>query len=343
VRALALLFPLSVLVWVPDAWSAEYYIEGPAVEDRAEAVTMSRLASQAGHKARVERRQVDGGWTFSVRIDGFSDRSEAVSVAESLGTTLDQKMQVRDGEEAQEAPTVVSAPRTAAPAPVDSESLIQRAVEAHQETSAALSAASEVLFEFQRRLPDGEVIDHRWVKRGEDRYLNLDVVAGDAVSSRTRVVGDLAFLKVGDADEKSSERIHSLEAIAAFEPTEILPFVLVFPVKVAERRELQLLQLDGDSELEGDATVTLKYEGDRATGPIAVELDAKSYLIRRVIFEGGKLVHQFDGYPSEKKESALPTRVRTWRDGRLADDVEIRTLDLEPSLKDAWFETPGSR
>jgi hypothetical protein len=335
-----LLLPLSVLVWAPSAWSAEYYIEGPPVEDRAEAVTMSRLASQAGHKARVERRQVDGGWTFTVRIDGFEDRAEAASTAEALGATLEREMHVRGGGESTTTQTTVSAPRVSAPAAPDPSALIERAVQAHRGMSAALSESAEVVFEFQRRLPSGEVIEHQWVKRGEDRYLDLVVVEGDAVSSRTRVVGEQAFLKVGTAEEKASGRIHSLEAIAAFEPTEILPFVLVFPTMASERRELQLLQVDGESELEGDPTVVLKYAGDRATGPIAVELDAKSFHIRRVMFEGGKLVHQFDGYRSDKKDRVLPARVRTWRDGRLADDVEIRTLDLEPSLEDAWFETP---
>jgi len=336
------LWTLGALCWAPQAWSADFYIEGPAVEERAEAVAMSRAASQAGHRARVERHQVEDGWQFTVRIDGFSDRASAASAAESLEAQLDQKMSVRQGGELESAEAVVSAPRAPAPETLDATVLLGRAVRAHQGTITEVDGAAAILFEFQRRLPDGEIIDHRWVRRGEDRYVALDVVAGEAVSSRTRVVGDKAWLKVGDDAEKPSERIHALEAVSAFEPTEIIPFILVFPSIASERRELQLLQFDGQSELEGTATWMLRYDGDQATGPIALELDAESHRVRRVIFEGGKLAHQFDDYRAGKGGIVVPGRIRTWRDGRLADDVEIRTLDLDPTFDDAWFKRPGS-
>jgi len=333
---------LSLLGWSSAAWSADYYLEGPSVEDRSEAVKLSRAASQEGHKARVERHAVQSGWVFTVRIDGFSDREAAAEVASALGGQLDISLSVRQAGEAESADTVVSAPRVVAAQP-DAATLVQRSVRAHQETSASVGEASTVVFEFQRRLPDGEVIDHRWVRRGEDRFVQLDVISGEATSSRTRVIGDQAWLKVGEASEKSSSRLHALEAIAAFEPTEIIPFVLAFPAIAAERREIQLLQFDGKSELEGSETLMLRYDGDRATGPIAIELDPTSYRVRRVIFEGGKLVHQFDDYGPGTKDLVLPGRVRTWRDGRLADDVEIRTLDLDPALEDSWFGPPESR
>ncbi len=323
------------------AWSADFYVEGPALVDRADAVAMSRAASQDGHKARVERHQVDEDWQFTVRIDGFTDRDSAVKAATSLGDHLGVEMSVREGGEGESA-GAVSAPRGEGVAPQDAASLIARAVGAHRATSEKVGEAGSLLFEYQRRLPDGEIIDHRWASRGDDRYVSLVVVAGDAVSSETRAVGEVGWLTVGEGQGTKSDRIHALEAIAHFEPAEIIPFILAFPSIAETRREIQLLEFDGESDLEGSATLMLRYDGDRATGPIALELDAKSYQVRRVIFEGGKLVHQFDDYKPLTKGLVVPARIRTWRDGQLADEVELRTLDPDPKLSDAWFSVPGS-
>jgi len=325
------------------AWSADFYVEGPALEDRADAVTMSRAASQAGHKARVERHHVEDGWRFTVRVDGFSDRESAATAAGALTDSLGKEMAVRQGGEDETAATVVSAPRTAEPVPMDAASLIAKSVRAHMSTSEKVGDASSMLFEFQRRLPDGEIIDHRWARRNDDRYISLVVVAGDAVSSETRAVGDVGWLTVDGSKGTKSDRVHALEAIEHFEPTEIVPFILTFPSIAADRREIQLLQFDGKADLEGTDTLMLRYEGDRATGPIALELDAETFRVRRVIFEGGKLVHQFDDYRPLTKDLVVPVRIRTWRDGLLADEVELRTLDTDPKLDEAWFEVPGSR
>ena len=325
-----------------DAFGADYYLEGEAVADRGDAVALSRSVSQAGHKSRVERHQLEDGWRFTVRVDGFTDRASADAAAKSIADALGQELAVRQGGEGESAGAVVSAPRGEAPGPLDAGALIARAVKAHKPTSDAVTGATSMLFEFQRRLPDGEIIDHRWASRDDDRYLSLEVIAGDAVSSETRAVGEVGWL-TGPGEGTRSDRTHALEAIAHFEPTEIVPFILAFPAIAADRREIQMLVFDGASDLEGTDTLMLRYEGDRATGPIALELDAKTYRVRRVIFEGGKLVHQFDDYRPLTKDLVMPGRVRTWRDGQLADDVELRTLDTDPRLDDAWFEVPGPR
>lgn len=350
---------LSALVlWTLTAGATELYFEGPIHEDRAAAVSSSRTARDAGHKTRVIRRYRDGaGWEYLVRVSGFSDKKSALAVApelvEALGGDLALYLLTDPEAEPERVRFVagdVSESDDEADVPTrdvkaDREPLaLQPTIDAHGGAAAGAARIREsetVLFRFQRTLPDGAVIAHTWARSGDDLFAKIEKVAGEVTPSRSKVIGDQAWLAVDGGSFESKDLERTRETLDDFGPERVIPFVLSFAELANDRKELQILREEGTGKL-GDHTVRiLESEGDQASGPLVVQVDARSHLVRKVDFNEGAMVVEFDGWNAHADAPLkVPKTIRTWKDGALVDTVEILEIDLAPEFPKGWFDAP---
>ncbi len=338
-RTLSLIVALACSA---PAWAGEYYLEGPAQSSRAAATQMSD-ATTGDRRGRVVRRFTDGsGWTYVLRIEGFDDDSAARIAAQELADDIGSPVQVYAIEGDASRRLVSITPSIVEPDESNDIDWLARAIDAHGLKAGTLEAMHQgpTLLRYQRTLPDGSVIDHTWATRGGAVYVDIQVVKGSAKASRILVSGDLAWLSVAGGEWTDQNVEKTRMTLAALGPGAVVPFVLALGSSTDERRELEGLEAVGTGEVAGEATRVLRFDGDRTSGPITVELGASDDLIRRVEFAEGVVEHRYSD-PQVLSGLRLPTRVETRRGGDDAvDTVTITELSGEPELPDAWFDTP---
>jgi hypothetical protein len=339
-------------MWLATAGAAEIYIEGPAQADRAEVVTQSRSAKAQGYVARVVRRHDEAaGWTYLVRVEGFTDKGPALTAAVELAPMIGGNAWMfevqQDGEAVKIQAEEVAQEKVEAGVAVGSlteeYAELQRVVEAHGGVGggmAALSQARTLRFEFRRTLSDGSVIDHIVGLRGGDQYVEVIPVEGEVAHSRTVVLAAGAWLGSGEEALAAQDRDKTVETLADLTPDRVIPFVLGFGPLSASRDEFRDLELDGESELDGTPLLMLKYSGDRASSPLQLEVEKESALVRRVTFDDGAVVHEFDDWGELNNGIRVPGKVRTRRDGVLVDTIEVKLFELNKPLPEEWFEAP---
>lgn len=348
-----------LLAWMSsDALANDFYLESAPQGTRAEAVAHSREAADAGYKGRVVRRYRQGtGWQYLVRITGFPSEDQAYEVAEVLAARLGHPVAVLDegGAVARE----VLPPRGREVVPpsgerqsekadrrvekpvdlTDAYAILARAATAHggrAGSSEAILSSPAVIFRFKRTLPDGFQAEHTWATKGDARFLEVRVTHGEGRSSQTSITGEGAWLAVDQGDFETTDRDRALETVARFEPQEVIPFVLVLAEALGSRPELEQLEVQGTETQENRELVVLTYEGDQNAGPFVVKVEKGSWRIAEVSFDGGNLITRFEGW-SRQGEIVVPTRVRTWQKGRLADVVEVTELTLDARPPKEWF------
>lgn len=337
----------ALLIGVAIAGDESFYVEGPYVETRADASAMAHAAGDLGHRAKVVRRFAQGeGWRFILRLEGFEDQAAAEAAATEVARAIGRGLVVYavDSGDARRVQEIVAGPSDVAPAPQvegdqDAAALVQRAVAAHGGETHPVRTAERVLFRFRRRLPDGMVVLHTVARRGQDVYVEVDVEEGAGADSRTWLLTDSAYLSVASAAAEPKDAVWAREQLARFLPESVLALPLGFGVATRERPEMQLLYADGVAVVDGAACHRLRYDGDRVTGPLALYLDTTTLLIRGVASAAGT-EQVFGDYRDVAPGAVAPFRMRVFRGDQAVDDVEVLDLDLDPDLRDTWFQAP---
>jgi hypothetical protein len=359
-------------LWAMPAYGADYFLETGAVASRDGASEVQRVASDKGYSARVVRRYNPGvGWEYVVRVEGFASADVAVKAAGELGNSTGQALSMfySDGDEVQAMalppgatprdakptkpgkPTKGNIKETLSVAPTLSTAevtaTLERAKTAMGGPKAGIAkydTAENVLFSYRRLVPDGPVVKHSWARRGDDRYLDVQVERGDGTSSRTVILSGKAWLSIRGGAPESQEAARAREVLERFAPDMVLAFPLGFAQAAAERSEFRQLSAAGTQDVGGAPCVLLRYAGDRSSRPVILYVDEKTALVRRVVFgsEAGDLVHEFSDYRTVDGV-VLPHRLKSWRSDQLVDEIEILDFDLDPKLSDAWFVTPDVR
>lgn len=353
-HVLASLVLLATLALAAPSRGA-FYLEGPAVGSRSEAVVVVREATSRGWNARVVKRYDHGdGWEFVARVEGFEDQEGASAAARELAdaTGVGVAVYASEGDEVRVIENVAGTPANAVgeAAAVSPDALtvaqwMERAARAHGGVDggqAVIEAADEVLFRFRRRVPGGPVVDHTWARRGADLYVQVDVVEGEAVPSRTWLLGDRAWLVAGDAPPAPQDPTRARAALDRFSPEQTLGFPLRFARAVASRPELQLLHRDGTVRIEGERFEHLRYDGERGAGAVALAIDPKRFLVRQVELgtDVEPVVHRFADYRDLGSGLVVPWQVRTWHGEELADEIEVLQLEVDPLFPEEWFTAP---
>jgi len=343
------------------AFGADFFLESPERAIASEAAELEKAAVAGGHAARVVRRFVDGaGWRYVVRVGGFTDQAAAQAAAKDLAVRLDGMVGVfethgpaaaRVASVAPPAPAAESAaaPATAVAGPVvaelpdnrpDADDVLEAVVAAHGLAANTLSAllTGPTVVAYRRTLP-GQVVDHTWSTADSMVRLEIEGVEGDVVPSKTLLVGDAAWLSVrGGAWQPQAlptARAH-LDALA---PQAVLPLVFSLRVAVQTRREFERMRVDREDQLDGEPVTVLRFEGDRATGPLTLYVGTEDRLVRRADFGDGQVVHDFGTY-ARSGPLALPASVRTTRAGEWSGTVELRRIEVGGDLPSDWFDGP---
>lgn len=361
----------ALLAWGAPAFAEDYFLETPSLATRDEAVGVQKSASEQGYSARVVRRYNPGvGWEYVVRVEGFPNADVAVKAAGDLGQKTGRSLSLfvsdgdqvqamampakpkdkpKDGKTPKDAKVPKDTPLVPAPAIGDAEvaALVERARAAMGGSKAgiaALDGSRAALFSYRRIVPDGPVVKQTWARRGEDRYLDVQIERGEGRSSRTVIVGDKAWLSVKGAPDETEEAGRAREVLDRFAPDNVLAFPLGIAQALAERPELRQLTAAGTQEVGGAPCTVLRYAGDKLSKPVVLYVDDKTALVRKVVFasDAGDLVHEFSDYRTVDG-IVLPHRVRTWRADQQVDDVEVLDFDLDPKLPDTWFAPPATR
>lgn len=341
---------VCLVFWASSASAADYYLEAPASASKADANTLHKTSEEAGISSRVVRRYVEGeGWRYVLVAEGYSDQSSADSAGKTLASAINAPVTVfeLDGRESRKVGQVDPAKAAQAEAhdTVDPAvaKILEKATEAlggPQGGGDVVAAARTVRFEYTRAV-GGVEAKHVYVRRGSDQALEVRVVEGDGVDSETRLVGGTAWLKTGkDGAFTTQDAERAAELLEQASPTGTVPLVLVFADAAGTRGEFDQLQRAGTSQVDGETCDVLKFAGDRTSGPMTLEIAQGSGLVRRISFEEGELVHQFDDYATIAGHLVVPKRIRTWKEGKLFETTEILSLQLDGTVPEAMLAMP---
>jgi len=368
---------LSLLLYGALALAGEFFVEGPEVDTRAEAVAMAQAAQARAVECRVVRRYRHGtGWVYVVVSAPYGDRISASSAATTMAGSTGRGMTIfaTDGDPApQDSPTAPSpiggdepAPDAAddgtdssiahiTPEPLDNDDVgddavggdevartlrrIERAHGGADGGDRVLSRASSVVFRYTRTTPEGQVIDHTFARRGEERYLSIDVREGDGVSMTVSVTGVAAWSTTKGGAPAPVDRQRALETIERFSPEHVLGLALTIATDLESRPELQRLRSDGQADVDGDRCEVLRYDGDRVVPPFVVAVSTESWRVRQVGFDNGVLKDMTD-YRATEDGLVYPMRVQVWRRRAIVDTVNVAKLELDSPLPAEWLSNP---
>ena len=350
--------PISLLfacLMSSTALAADYYLESPELDSKADAERAADAAEDAGLSPRVVRRLGQGsGWRYVVRVEGLTDGDAALDVAGNLADAMGESVGVYAVERgaaslveevaarrAAPAAATTTARRVTAPASADVEDALpylERASKEHKVDGLDLDH-HPVEFGFRRLLTGGGVADHLYASRDDALYVEVKPVSGDVVGSRLKIIDDQAWLSVdgGPWTEQNIEKAR--QTARSMGPTKVLPFVLVLDAAMETRRELLRMETAGRADVDGVEVDVLDFAGDQAAGPVRVEVGVDEPLVHRVAFDAGALVYWFSGH-DKIGSFVLPREVVTERDGTLVDRVEIQTLEVGGKMPSTWFATP---
>ncbi len=343
---------LCLASWVSTASAADYYLEAPASASKADANGLHKTSEDAGISSRVVRRYVESeGWRYILVAEGYSDQSSADSAGKTLASAIGKPVAIfeLDGKDSRKVGQVEPA-KSAAPAEAREEidpevaKLLARATAVLGGAKGGrdvIAAAKTVRFEYERSVTGGLEARHVYLRRNADQALEVRVTEGDGVDSETRLVGGTAWLRTGkEGSFTSQDAERATELLAQASPVGMVPLVLVFADAAGARGEFDQLARSGTSLIEGDVCDVLTFAGDRTSGPMTLEISQASGHVRRISFEEGKLVHQFDDYATIVPHLVVPKKIRTWREGKLAETTEILSLDLDSPIPDAQLASP---
>ncbi len=345
---LAVSFGMAVLSG--DARAEEFWVEGPANVAKADAIAQQAAGEKAGLSVRVVRRYVDDqGWRYLVVSDESDAELDAGKAAKALASAiaLPVSLFVRDGKSARQVGLIESTASAPASAPVEQDpevtAILQRSVAAHGGPDGGLAVvdrATTVRFEYERRMESGLVVKHVYLRKGEDRSLAVKVLAGSGIDSETRLVGGAAWLQTGHDPFQPQDVARARELLEQASPSGIVPFVLVFGPVAGNRSEFSRLARGEPTAVAGEAADSLRFEGDRASGPMTLDISQKTGLVVRISFEDGDLVHQYEEYQPVAERLVAPRKITTWREGKVVETTSISALVLDAAPPDGSLATP---
>ena len=223
---------LALFLSTAFAGASDFYVEGPAVDARREATDMSRAATDLGYQSRVVRRFAQGeGWRFVLVVEGFEEQSAATEAATAVATSVGRPLVVFGQSGGQATRIEEVTPTVDAPAADASEhgafdgdlgDVLTRAVVAHGGTAHPVRVAESLLFRFRRTLPSGLVALHTVARSAGNLYVQVDIEAGQGQSSRAWIIGDEAWLSVGEGAAESQDVVWSREQLEQFLPERVL-------------------------------------------------------------------------------------------------------------------------
>ncbi len=335
-----------MLAWimVAIATAGAPYLESDPLATRADAAARAEAVEAAGCDAKVVRRFLQGdGWRFVVRVAGpitapcrvaldavdappASGREDAGAI-DPDDPGVDEGGVPMDGEDTDAVVATGDAPRA--------REVLQRMVRRHRGPVGAVGEArpDAVVFRFRRRA-QGRVIDHVYARRGDDRYLEIQVVEGAGRSSRAGLVDGCPWYD-GAVDHPLDAEA-TAQAFERFSPEQVLAFATSLTGPEPDLPDPDTLRVERPA---GEGTLVLVFPGDRAVPPLRIEVDEATSRVVSVSRGPAEVavVRRYEGWREQEGAALRPVRVITTRGAQVLDELEIEELDGAPVLPDEWF------
>lgn len=340
-------FLLWASVWLIGSATAQtFYIESAPASTREPALEVARVAATEGVDGRVVRLYVEGmGWRYVFRSEEELKeedlRADLGAIRASCG--VDVHLVRFEAGKSQVIDTPVAGTKVAVPLDrtLEAQEILRRIVRAHAGPSPAdrLDAADAIVFRFERTLEDRRV-SHLYARRGEDVYLQVEVLSGKGTGARLGVVGRSAWMEGAEEDPLDVLRVR--EQVERFAPERVLSMPMSFAGGLPGGRELELMTVGGSSELEGRQVVDLVWDGDRQTSPMRLVVDVATWRLVEVAWgtDADRVRWKFLDYADLGDGAIYPSRVEVIRGADRIDQVTVSELDLEPTLLPEWFPPP---
>lgn len=323
---------------VSAALAESYYLESDPVATEAAAGDLVQILERAGCKGRVARRYVRGeGWRWLVRTR-LVDDADAIAVCLQAGEGTGRPVLhvvVKDGARSRRLDDDARA-RIGAPSVDD---LLARVETAHHGPAGGMPPGDVLLFRFVRVGPGPRRVRHTYARRGDDRYLRVEVLAGEGTSSVAGVTDGTAWL---EGEGTMPDPAHARAQLDRFSPERVLPLAWDLARGTLDLPERDHLTVQAAGRVGGHDVVVLGAEGDATTQPLGLEVDAATWRLREVTRgpTGADVTWRFDDWTEHASGAFLPAAVEVWKGAQRADRLEILDLEIDPVLPDAWFERP---
>jgi len=199
------------------------------------------------------------------------------------------------------------------------------------------------LFRFRRNVPGGPVVEHTWARQGDDLYLQIDVISGEAVPSRVWLLDGKAFSATGTDAPAAGDPTRIGEVLDWVSPSTTLGFALRIGKAANERPEMQRLRRDGTIDVDGTVCERLVYDGERGSDAMTLAVDPRRWLVRQMSVgsEAEPKVVRWRDYRDLGNGLVVPFDVRLWNGDAAVDEVQVLELDLAPRFPESWFVPPA--
>lgn len=322
----------------------DYYLETAPGAERAPADEALKVAAAAGCRGRVIRKYVVGqGWRYLFRSEPFvspdggspclevqwPDGMTAVVMHESEGV-----VRAADGGEAD----------SSAPAPKQDWSapeVLRRVARAHGGPHTVSGPPDLQVFRFRRTTTDGRVIDHVFATRGEDVFVEIQVIEGAGTPTRFGVVSGKPWMSPKPDDVLDEELVR--EQALRFSPERVLGVPYRFTRGVPEDREYAAMRMESPILVGQRPMQRLLFDGDRSRKPFMLGVDVGTWQIQQVAVGRGAAATTFEMSDYREIDGGMvyPSSVVVRRDGVVLDRVVVQELDFSPTLPEEWFRKGG--
>jgi hypothetical protein len=323
---------------------------------RGEALAVQREAEDLEVAARVVRRYTHGsGWEYLVLVEGIAGREQAEELAALLAESSGRALTIyekegRDARALSETPAGQGTgglgvdpalPAVADPQLPDAQAVLKGAVRAlggSEGGAERLAEADNLSFRY-RRTVQGEVsltAHHELLRSADTEMLEIRMVEGVGVDSRTLIVGDQAWLWTVDGrSAQDAERARGL--VGDFGPEQLLGWPLEFARLVEADPGYALLRTEGRVLAEERPVLALEYDGPEAGGTLRVLVEEATSHPVRVSYttDAGIVAYDFSDWRELDTGLVVPFHVVLLRDGLPVDTIDVLELALPETPDEA--------
>lgn len=327
-----------MMMGVPDAHAADFYVEAGSFPSREDAAVAAAAARKAGLTPRVVKRfELNRGFAFMLVVENLPDAAAASAAAATLEkATSHHAVVFPTAAVTQQAPKAPDAARTAA----EWIARVCGALGGETGGADALARAGAVHFVFERALRVGEqevTMRQEYWRDGTNRRLDVQTF-GAGKDSVAVTTSTSAWIKSGGVVTPRDIGV-LVGTIDAFSPESVLTIALGAYDLLHAPEVARFTTLEG-----AESGIRLGTGGDESsTGLAWIDVDPVTNFVRaaRYVTNGGPIEWDLRDWKTVAPGVAVPTELRVVRaDGR-HETLRIKTLEVTAHVSSSVFAAPS--